>query len=153
MTAPLWAPTVVQVAAYLPHRTLAQDVTTNTAGEDVYVLSFDTTTRPSATQVDQLIEDGCAWVTSRASPLATASEDLGRVIATLFCAAMIERGWPADDSSLERARDFEKRMDLLMADLIESNDAAGGTGDFGIDIQPMWGFPDADTRYDDPNCW
>jgi hypothetical protein len=137
---PDWAPSVVQVAAYVPHRTLAEDITTNTQGEDVYRLTFDTTTRPTSEQCSRLISDGCAWVTSRVYPLNVLSEQAGAVIAALFAAAFVERGWPADDSSLERARDFEKRMDVMLADLVESNNAGNETGDYGIDILPMWQF-------------
>lgn len=151
---PTWAPALYNVADYVPHRTLAEDVATNTAGEDVYRLTFDSTTRPTGDAVTRLIADGVSWVTGRVTPLNTLSEGTARVLTTLYTAAAIERGWPADDSSLERARDLEKRMDLLMADLIASNNAANETGDFGLDIGvPYWSFPPADVRYDDSTCW
>lgn len=151
---PPWAPELFGVADYVPHRTLAKDVATNTAGEDVYRLTFDNTTRPTGDSVSRLIADGVSWVTGRVSPLNTLSEGTARVLATLYTAAMIERGWPADDSSLERARDFEKRMDQMMADLIASNDAANGTDDYGLEIAvPYWSFPPADGRYDNAGYW
>jgi hypothetical protein len=153
-TLPDWAPTVLNVADYLPHRTLAQDLTTNTQGEDVYELTFDDTTRPTGTIVTRLIADGVSWVTSRVYPLNTLSEPMAGVLVKLWASAWIERSWPADDSSLERARDFEKRIDLMLADLVAANDVANGTGDYGIDVLPMWsGFPPADCRYDNASYW
>ena len=43
----------------------------------------------------------------------------------------------------------------LMRDLISANNAANETGDYGVDIAPapVYSFPAADLRYDDPRYW
>ncbi len=150
---PTWAPGRSKVATYVPHRTLARSLTTTIGSADEYVMSFDETTRPSGTQVDALIVDAVAWVGARVSPMHATMEGLARALAALLTAAWVERSWPNDDQSLQRANDMEKRADRLMADLIEANNSAGGTGDFGIDIVPVWAFPSPDPRYDDARYW
>jgi hypothetical protein len=150
---PTWAPGRSKVATYVPHRTLARSTSSIIDSQDEYVLTFDQTTRPTGLQTDALIVDAVAWVAARVSPLQTTMHDLARAVAALLTAAWIERSWPNDDQSLQRANDMEKRLDRLMADLIDANNSAGGTGDYGIDVAAVWAFPAADCRWDSPNYW
>src|SRR5689334_15543430 len=126
---PSWRPSLAQVAAYVPHRTLVRSDASTQESDDTYQFTFDQTTIPTDDQVQSLIGDGCAWVSARVSPMATASETLASAVAALLVAAWIERSWPNDDQALQRANDMEKRVDLLMKDLVTLND--GETGESG----------------------
>ncbi len=155
---PDWAPLTWNVADYVPHRTLATSVVSNTQGEDVYRLTFDDTTRPSGDAVSRLIADACDWVASRIAPMHELSQAASRVVATLLSAAAVERGWPADGSSLQRALDFEKRADLMLTGLVASNDAAWADDDQNPatperPLSPVFSFPAADPRWDSPAYW
>jgi hypothetical protein len=107
--------------------------------------------------VDRLIADGVAWVSSRVYPLNTRVQSAAAVVVALYAAAAVERGWPNDDQSLQRANDMEKRLDLLMADLItantDANDQDSGEGEYAIEVAPVWSFPPADPRYDSAAYW
>lgn len=146
-----WTPTKANVADYVPHRTLTRAESSTTAGEDTYQLTFSETTRPTGDAVDRLVADGVAWVSARVRPMHPASQDSARVAATLYAAAAVERGWPEDESALQRANDLEKRADTLLAALVVSNDAANA-GDADAEtvdvVLPSWSFPAADVRYD-----
>ena len=142
---PTWAPDRSRVANYVPHRTLSRSLESTTASSDKYQFMFDATTTPTGVAVDRLVADGVAWVAARANPLNARLEDAAGVIAALYGAAAVERGWPSDDSSLQRANDLEKRMDALLADLVAANTDANtqdqGAGDYAIDVVPMYTFP------------
>lgn len=136
-----WAPSAAQVAVYVPHRTLVRAASSTVESDDSYLLTFDSTTLPTDTQVDQLIFDGAAWVAAQVTPMNAVSEAAAQVCVALYAAAAVERGWPNDDQSLQRANDIEKRLDAMLAALIKSNDAANGAddidddaGDYGLDI-------------------
>lgn len=153
---PTWTPGRSRPANYLPHRTLVRSALTTTEGEEAYAYTWDSTTMPNGVVVDRLIADGVAWVSSRVNPMNTSVGGAAAVVAALYAAAAVERGWPQDDSSLERARDLEKRMDLLMADLITANNEANsddGSPDPTAHPLPVWSFPAADLRYDDSRYW
>lgn len=145
---PTWAPGRSRVANYVPHRTLARSTSSIIDSQDSYALTFDGTTRPTGLMVDRLITDGVAWVASRVYPMNARVEQAASVVVSLYAGAAIERGWPNDDQSLQRALDMEKRLDLLMADLIAANGNANDvdldTGDYGIDVAPMWASWPAD---------
>ncbi len=153
---PVWAPDVTAVADYIPHRTLARVPVGVTGAEDQFQLTFDVTTRPTAEIVQRLLGDGVVYVTARVAPMNAASQSSAGVYAKLYAAAAVERGWPHDDSSLQRANDIEKRADELLAGLIASNDLANaGDGDpETVDaVLPYWSFPPADTRWDTQSVW
>ena len=152
---PTWAPGRSRVANYVPHRTLARSVSSIIDSQDDYALTFDATTRPTGLMVDRLIADGVAWVASRVYPLNARTQDAAAVVAALYTAAAVERSWPNDDQSLQRANDMEKRLDLLMADLITANTAANATDGSTLPAValPSWSFPAPNLRYDDARYW
>lgn len=151
---PDWAPTNEAVADYVPHRTLSLAPAGITEGEDVYKYVFDDNTRPTGMQVDRLIGNAVAWVSARLSPLHPTMQAAAGVAATLMAAASVERSWPNDDQSLQRANDMEKRLDVLMADLVVSNTAANADIDgdpttINPAVLPMWSFDPPDLRFSD----
>jgi hypothetical protein len=152
---PAWWPGRSRVAAYVPKRTLVRSVSSTVESADQYAWTFDSTTTPTGLEVSRLISDGANWISARVSPMAAASEPLAGTLVAIFAAAMVERTWPEDDDSLQRANDLEKRLDVMLADLIASNNAANDTGDYGVDIAllPQWSFPQADCRWDSSTYW
>jgi hypothetical protein len=132
------------VANYVPQRTLARNPASYTEAGDSYELTFDGSTRPSGVQVDRLIADGAAWVGARVSPLNDTLTDAASVIVALYAAAAVERGWPHDDNSLQRANDLEKRLDRMLTDLVKANDDVNGPDDPDLpqtNPMPVWAFP------------
>jgi hypothetical protein len=151
---PTWLPGRSRVATYVPHRTLARSTTSTVTSADTYVFSFDSTTVPTGIQVDRLIADGAAWVAGRVGALNTTLDDMASVVVALYAAAAVERSWPSDDQSLQRANDMEKRMDAMFATLAAANEATTGTGDYGVNaVVPAWCFPPADPRWDYARYW
>lgn len=154
---PTWTPGRSRVANYIPHRTLSRSVEATGSSEEQLAFTFDSTTTPTGVQVDRLIADGVAWVASRITPMHASSEPAAAVCAAIYAAAMIERSWPNDDQSLQRANDLERRLDTMLKDLAaantDQNDTDNGTQD-GFDVvYPAWSFPPADCRWDSPTYW
>lgn len=149
---PTWLPGRSRVAAYVPHRTLARSVASTTDSADTYQFTFDSTTTPPGVLVDRLIADGADWVTAHVTPMHPTSQPTAALLAALWSAVAVERSWPNDDSSLQRANDMEKQMNTLAAGLVASNHAAND--DSGVvdpsTVLPRWSFPDPDLRYDYP---
>lgn len=151
---PTWLPGRSRVAAYVPHRTLVRSAGSVIASQDAYLWSWDSTTTPPGVTVDRLIADGAAWVSALVTPLHPNSEQLASLLCALHAAIAIERSWPDDDQSLQRANDMEKQLNTMLAQLKAANttasDADNGTSD-GFDIvYPAWNFPLPDPRYDYP---
>jgi hypothetical protein len=145
---PTWLPGRSRVAAYVPHRTLARSVTSTIESADTYQFTFDSTTVPDGVTVSRLIADGAAWVRSRVYPMNVGSEEAAGVCTALFAAAMVERSWPDDDQSLQRANDLERRLDVMLTDLVAANLAANTGSNTGIPVSPVWSFPQPDLRWD-----
>lgn len=144
---PTWLPSLADVAKYVPQRTLARNPATFQEAGDSYLLTFDDTTRPTDAMVQRLIVDGAAWVTARAANLHVSLGAAAATCTAIYAAAAVERGWPHDDNSLQRANDLEKRLDTLLADLVaannDANDEENGEGDWALEIAPLWYFPQA----------
>jgi hypothetical protein len=152
---PTWWPGRSRVAAYIPHRTLQRSVSNTIGSQDEYEMTFGSQTIPTGIVCDRLIADGAAWVTALVTPLATTSEPLASLLCALHAAIAIERSWPDDDQSLQRANDMEKQLNTMLAQLIAANGVSTSTGDYGLDIAPApaYSFPCADPRWDYPTYW
>ena len=81
-----------------------------------------------------------------AASAATVRAPRGITVA-LFAAAMVERSFPEDDRSLQRANDLETRLDRMLTDLIaanaDANDQDNDEGAYGLDVVPLYSFPAA----------
>jgi hypothetical protein len=150
---PTWWPGRSRVANYVTHRTLARNPSAIVNSQEAHALTFDSTTIPTGIQVDRLIADGAAWVSMRVSPMAEAVQDVAGVVVALYVAAAVERQFPSDERSLERANDIERTMRTVLGELVEANNAANGTDDYGIDTVALWSFPKSDCRWDHPTYW
>jgi hypothetical protein len=149
---PAWTPGRSRVANYVPRRTLQRSLSSSASSQDAYEMTFGQDTIPNGVQTDRLIADGVAWVSARVVQLATSMYDAASVCAAIYAAAMIERSWPDDDQALQRANDLERRLDVLLKDLVAANDLANGS-DYGLDVAPAWSFPPADCRWDSARYW
>jgi hypothetical protein len=148
---PDWAPGRSRVAAYVPHRTLVRSIDSTIESQDGYAFTFDSTTVPNGVTVSRLIADGVDWITAVLVPLNTASQPLAALLAALHAAISVERSWPDDDTSLQRANDMEKRLDGMLVALTASNAAANtaaGVAAYPPPVMPQWSFPPADWRWD-----
>jgi len=151
---PAWWPGRSRVAAYVPHRTLVRSVASTINSQDGYAMTFDSTTVPDGLTVSRLIADGGAWVGALISPLHAKSEGLASLLVALWAAIAVERGYPDDDQSLQRANDMEKQLNTMLGQLTEANNAANGTDSYGLDLAyPVYSFPPADLRYDYSTYW
>jgi hypothetical protein len=154
---PTWTPGRSRVANYVPRRTLVRSPISVTGGQDQHAWTFDSTTTPPGVSVDRLIADGVAWVTALVTPLHATSHDLAALLASLHAAIAVERGWPNDDSSLQRANDMEKQLNTMLSALKVANQKAlddeTGTVD-GFDVvHAVYSFPPADLRWDYSGYW
>ncbi len=148
---PLWAPTLAQVADYVPWRTLTRAESSTVESEDTYQGTFTATTRPDDAAVTRLIANACARVLARVGTLAAALEGAATTVSALLCASWIERSWPEDQDAQTRADALQKEAELMLSELAKANDAASYTGDYGIEtVNPVWSFPPADCRWDYP---
>lgn len=143
MTAPVWAPTLVHVADYVPGRTLAA-----TGGGNALLATFDGTTVPTGTQVEQLIADACTWVLLVASPLDSTLEVAAATCAAIYTAGCVERGYPERQSANRQdanstADDLFKQAEAMRRDLALANEKLSGTdpADPNAALLPVWSFP------------
>ncbi|GAA0494785.1 hypothetical protein Ade02nite_19730 [Paractinoplanes deccanensis] len=152
---PTWLPGRSRVANYVTHRTLARNPAAIVNSQAQYVLTFDSTTTPTGIQADAIIADMGSWVAMRVAPLPAAMHDVARTVTALAAAAAIERQFKADEDSLQRANDMERRMEALLADLVDAANTSNGTDDYGVDVAhlPVYSFPPADCRWDSPSYW
>lgn len=153
---PTWAPGRSRVAAYIPHRTVVRAAGSTIASTDAYAWTWDSTTTPPGVTVDRLIADGVAWISALITPMNVKSEPTAGVLSALWAAIFIERSWPDDDDSLQRANDMEKQLNTMLAQLTASNDLANANdgvegGSYAVDV--AYSFPAADCRWDSPNYW
>jgi hypothetical protein len=148
---PAWSPTVEDVADYVPHRTLARVPVGITGSADQYRLTFDETTRPTAQIVRRLVATQVALIGARVRPLHASSQLAASGLAALAAAVWVERSWPNDAESLQRANDMERQLNLMLTGLIAANDLAnsGDSNPETIDVvYPVWSFPESDPRFD-----
>lgn len=139
MAAPSWAPTLQQVADYIPGRTLAQDGT----GAQ---LTFSTSTRPTDAEVNRLIVGACDWVTAKTSlALDTSVTEYAGQVAAVYVAAMVERAYPRRADDVSTADSLWKQAMSMRDDLAAANLAVTGLDSNSPGVMPLGNFPIADT--------
>ncbi|HLL69016.1 MAG TPA: hypothetical protein VK453_25375 [Micromonosporaceae bacterium] len=150
----VWAPTLPQVADYVPVRTIVGAAD----GSGDALNTFDTTTRPTATQVGRLIEESEAWVTVRVGTVDPSLHTFATQCAALRTAGMIEQSYPDRADDLNSAATllklaYDAREDLYRANVAITRDdpAVPGVPDSGDATgqpMPVWSFPPAVTYGD-----
>lgn len=138
---PTWLPGRSRVANYIPSRTLS-------VTSDTHQLTFDSQTKPTGAMVDRLIADAAARIAGRVGPVDASLYDTASVVAAVFAAAAVERGWPGDQAtqaSLQRANDLERQAETSLTELARANEAVTGTNPTDpaqANAQlPRWSFP------------
>jgi len=142
MSDPAWAPTLIQVASYIPGRTVAVD-----SVSDALATTFSATTRPTGVQVTQLITDACAWVLLRtgtiiatgpsAAPLAT----MATATAAVRTAGMVELSYPVRTAEVNTAAQLLAQADKMLDELITANTTAGASDAGPAVLLPTGSFP------------
>lgn len=148
---PIWRPSLAKVASYIPGRTLvAVKVEGVATGADAPERTFDNSTEPPGTVVDQLVTDAVAWVllatgpiTDKDTPAAQTIRDAAGATAAVWAASAVERGYPDRDEDVKTAADLLALATSMRRDLAFANEAATGTDptDPAASLLPLYSFP------------
>lgn len=120
MAVPDWAPAPTRVAEYVPARTLV-------AATNTYAGTFTAATRPTATQVADLINGACAWVLVRTGAVDASLADMAAATAAVYAAASVERGYPDRAADVDTAGQLYQQALAMRDDLDAANRAVTGT--------------------------
>lgn len=140
-----WAPTLPEVADYVPRLT----VDTTTAGAATELGTFTTTTTPDTDSAQRIINGAVAGVEATiGTTLAEALHPLANTVAALRAAATMLRAYAHHTGNdLAIAAAYDARADAEMARLTFAiADAADGEvdgTDGALEILPMWSMPAA----------
>jgi hypothetical protein len=144
---PPWAPSRDQVADYVPNRTLQAG--RNQPG--TAQLTFNDSTRPTGQQVDRLIVDACAWITTVTGPVDESLWKMAGATAAVWTAAAVERTYPTRQGDITTVDSLTALANQMRTDLQRANEAI--TGDDPDDplahLLPVWNFPQPVTWGDD----
>lgn len=139
MPNPTWYPTVAEVAAVTASRTI------DNLGNEVG--TFNTDTRPTAVQVDSLINTAAQIVVSKiGTTIPLSIEPIAKSVIAIRAAMLIELTYfpeqtKGDNYPYVNLRDmFKDQLDMLIAayNNVNSGDVLGAAGVGG----PEYGFPD-----------
>lgn len=128
MTAPLWAPTLPQVAIHTRRPAGADDYsgdfTDDLSGD--YAGTFTTATTPTAVEAGEHIDQACTLVLGEVgSPIAPAAEDACRIAAAWWAAYSIEVG--RTDPDVKVAEELRKQA-VAATNAAKVLNYAGGSG-------------------------
>jgi hypothetical protein len=131
-----WAPTLAQVAAYVPKRTRPVGDTS-----DDPLGTFTAATRPTDAIVYSLIADAVRWVLARTGVPATnrAAADAATVAAAIRAAGMVELGYPGEDPDTNTADILLDQANKALADVQAAADTDPNPAS---QLMPTWSFPD-----------
>lgn len=136
MAGAAWAPSLFQVAAYVPSRTRdasqpAADVLTGTFTPD--------TTPTDVTVADVFIPAAVAEVVAACGTVPDTLAGLAGEAAALRAAADIELAYPERAADVEVYRDLDARAKDALARLVAALATAGAGGEA---LLPVWAMPD-----------
>jgi len=133
-----WTPASAHVAAYVTSRT----VNYADPGSDNPVGDFTATTYPTLTQVNQLIQDACAWVAAEVgSVIDPGLDDQATAAASLRAAALVELSYPIRDADVSSTAGLMfEQAESMRRTLALANAAA--TGSNPDSVLPSYSFPD-----------
>jgi hypothetical protein len=143
----VWRPSRVQVAKYVPERTVAADQLS-----DFPLNDFTTATTPTAVQADMHIDDATAWLGLRVGTLAASLYADASAVVAIRAAGMIELSFPVRDADINTGQALLAQADAMLAQLVVANEGANPTGsDPGL--LSAWAFPDPVPWGDRLNLW
>lgn len=131
------SPTLAQVAAYVPSRTLAVDDTTGTPQG-----TFSGTTRPTDTQVNLLIVDAVAWVAMKTGNVDASLATAATSVAAIRAAGMVEITWPERDADVNTGQTLLDQAEKLRTDLETANEKITGVDPGSVALPAYYSFPD-----------
>ncbi|MGI5247776.1 hypothetical protein [Dactylosporangium sp. CA-139066] len=139
---PEWTPTRARVASYVPSRPLVPAA--DGSNRDTH--TFDSSTRPTGGQVDQLIADAVNWLTDETGELDPSLHESATACAAIRAAGFVELGYPErDDPTKSTANATSDRLlrqaDQMLARLAARNEAITGVDPAVHAIVPVYSFP------------
>lgn len=140
MPPPSWAPTLAEVAAFMP-----QKVTRQVDGEPAP--TFTDATLPTATQAQELIDQVAYDVAGYVGTVPTALEDAAGYVVILGVKVAVELGHPQEPgfrggpgATLDQRR-YEQALERLKGAVdAAADEAAGSSGGIAL---PLYSFPEA----------
>jgi hypothetical protein len=142
-----WAPSLRQVAGYVPTRTVPVD----TPGSMTPLGTFDATTVPNDEAVSQIAQDAAAWVAANAgAEIDPALYDMASSTAAVRAAAFVELAYPTRDWDASVYEALLKQANDMLAELRTANASAGETTPGAGALLPVGSFPDV---YVDLDVW
>lgn len=126
-----WAPTLEEVADYVPTRTIP----TIGVGEQQPLGTFDTTTTPTGAHAQRIIDRAVSWVLARTGAVAESAQGAAKDVAALRAAGLVELAYPDRDADVNTATALLGQADAALDDLVAANLSAGGGS--GSDAQPL----------------
>jgi hypothetical protein len=136
---PTWAPTLPDVANYVPRRTVVGAAD----GYGAPVNTFDTTTHPTAAIATGLITDACNWVLAKTGPVDASLTGMALATAAVRTAGMVELTYPDNRDDLSTAETLLRQADEMRTDLAAANEAVtgGNPEDPQAHLMPVYSFP------------
>jgi hypothetical protein len=132
----VWRPSRVQVAKYVPERTVAADQLS-----DFPLNDFTAATTPTADQADMHIDDAASWVALRVGTLDPSLYLDASAIVAIRAAGMIELSFPVRDADINTGQALLAQADAMVERLVIANEGASpGTSAPGL--LSAWAFPD-----------
>jgi len=130
-----WEPTVADVGNAIPTKT----VNVNLPGEDEYLNTFTTDTRPTATQAQVLIHQAAESVALAVASIPAALNHIAKSAAVWRSAADIELTYPTRNADIDIYEQLNARANLEWDRLLA---AASGQGTSTSVRVPQWTMPD-----------
>lgn len=136
-----WRPTLTEVGALTPNRTIAQAPAT---GDPVLGGTFTLTTAPTSLQVEEMIDDAVAEIAAQTGTVDGSLVEAARSCAKQRAAAKVQRAVPEDEgggSGTRAAQQWQEASDACVKALVAANsDIGGSAGQPGM--LGEWAFPD-----------
>lgn len=130
-----WAPTLVQVAVYVPWLT----VSTTVPGSQSYLMTFTTATSPNDTVAQTHIDDATTIITATVTGMPTTVYSLAAVVAAKYAAATLARAYARTDEDRQRADALWDAAKLALEGLATVIDNAGASA---LSPVPLVSAPD-----------
>lgn len=137
---PGYVPSLTQVGAYVPQRTVQVGI-----GTDTLSYTFDGSTTPTAAAVTSLRTDAVQWMTSRLGMVAGPVMVQASYVAAIRTAGMIELSLASSAEDMQQAQFLLAQADEGLTALVTSNEDAGGGINAG-GLLPQWSFEPYDAR-------
>lgn len=129
-----WAPSLRQVAGYVPARTVPVDSATDNPLD-----TFDDSTVPNAGQVTDKISAAVGWITTRVGVVTPVLYQQAGDVAAMHAAGMVELSYPIRDADVNTAQELLRQADLALTALVTANENITGTDP--MEVLPVWSFP------------